>query len=134
MTDFNKTVVDRSGTFTGAYGNKSVDYSDFASVGVMANTDVFYSGKVSKNSIITGLSANLEAALSATAVKVGYVMGGVTVNDYFIAAAASGAKSNSSAMPLICTDDCYIIVTAGAATVADKRLAIVTDFIYDGDI
>lgn len=139
MTNINKVSAERSIAVTGAYGNSSQQTADFDSVGVLEVSDVFYAMKIAKNSVITDLKLTAVAGLSVATgtVDIGYIMGGVAEPDYFAADfdTVTGGQKVSAAMPLPCTDDCYIIVTAKTAvTVANKRMAIVAGFEYKGEL
>lgn len=139
MANANKVNAERSIAQTGSVGNASQKTEDFASIGVNAATDVFYALKVARGSIITGLKLNAEAGLSAATgtIDIGYVMGADVDDDYFASAfnSVTGGQVVSAAMPLICTADCYIIVTVNTAvTVVDKRMAITAEFEYKGEV
>lgn len=139
MADVNKVNAERSIAQTGSVGNASQKTEDFASIGANAIDDVFYALKVARGSLLTGLKLNAEAGLSAATgtIDIGYIMGGVAVPAYFATAfnTVTGGEKVSAAMPLKCTDDCYIIVTPKTAvTVVDKRMAVTAEFEYKGEV
>lgn len=139
MGDVNKVNADRTLVSAGGMGNASVNTQIMASIGVVAIDDVFFVKRIPKGSVITEVKVNAEAGLSdATGtLDVGYVMGEVLAPTYFDTGVNSvaGAQSVSASMPLECTDDCYITVSAKtAATVADKILAVTTQYEFKGEV
>ena len=139
MADFNKVNTDRTPVSAGSMGNKSINIADFASIGVMAAASVFYVARIPLGAVITGLKLNAEAGASAASgtMDVGYVMDGVTVDDYFTSAldTATGGEAVSAAFPLECDADCYIIITVNTSTtVVDKRVSVVTEYEFKGEV
>ena len=139
MADFNKVNADRTPISTGSMGNKSVNVVDLASIGALAIASVFYVAKIPAGTIITGLKLNAEAGLSAATgtMDIGYIMGATTVADYFVNGlnTAAGGESVSAAFPLVCDEDTYIIATPLVAiTVVDKRMTVVTDYEFKGEV
>ena len=139
MADFNKVSADRSLVSAGSMGNKSIDVVDLDSIGAMAAASVFYVCKIPKGSIITGLKLNAIAGLSAASgtIDIGYIMGATTDDDYFASAfnTVTGGQKVSVAFPLECTDDCYITVTVNTSTtVVDKRMSVITEYEFKGEV
>lgn len=138
MGDVNKVNADRTLVSAGGMGNASINTQLMPSVGVVAVDDVFFVKRIPKGSVITEVKVNAEAGLTATGtLDVGYVMGEVLAPTYFDTGVNSvaGAQSVSDSMPLECTDDCYITVTPKVgATVADKILAVTTQYEFKGEV
>ena len=139
MADFNKVNADRTPISTGSMGNKSVNVVDLASIGALAVASVFYVAKIPAGTIITGLKLNAEAGLSVATgtLSIGYIMGATTVADYFVSIfdTATGGEKLSAAFPLVCDEDTYIIATPlTEATVVDKRMTVVTDYEFKGEV
>lgn len=139
MADINKVNADRTPVSAGSMGNKSVNIADIASIGVMVATDVYYVARIPKGAVITDLQLLTEAGVSAATgtMDVGYMMGGVAVDDYFTSAfnSVTGGEALSSAFPLKCTDDCYITITVNTAgTIADKRVSVITGYEFKGEV